>query len=46
MSGKYKKPDNSCAKLQKHFEKLEKAVRKSKKGSSSDLSHFLVKYTI
>ena len=35
-SGKYKKPDNnSYAQLQKRFEKLEKAVRKGKKGSSS-----------
>jgi hypothetical protein len=35
-SGKYQKPDkNSYAQLQKKIEKLEKAVKKGKKGSSS-----------
>ena len=35
-SGKYKKSDNnSYAQLQKHFNKLKKAVKKGKKGSSS-----------
>ena len=34
-TGKYKKPDNSYAQLQKRFEKLEKSVKKGKKGSSS-----------
>ena len=34
-SGKYKKPDSSYAQLQKRFEKLEKSVKKGKKGSSS-----------
>ena len=35
-SGKYKKPDNnSYAQIQKKIEKLEKAVKKGKKGSSS-----------
>ena len=34
-SGKYKKPDNSYTQHQKRFDKLEKAVRKGKKGSSS-----------
>jgi len=33
--GKYKKPDYSYAQIQKKIEKLEKAVRKGKKGSSS-----------
>ena len=34
-SGKRKKPDSSYAQLQKRFEKLEKSVKKGKKGSSS-----------
>ena len=35
LSGKYKKPDNSYAQIQKKLAKLEKAVKKGKKGSSS-----------
>ena len=34
-SSKFRKPDNSYAQLQKRFEKLEKAVKRGKKGSSS-----------